>query len=639
MSQLNNKIEEVLLKHFGHTSFRPHQREIIESTLSGAPTLAILPTGGGKSLTYQLPSFLLDGVSVIVSPLLSLIEDQVQSLNNASIKVARFDSTQTVEQKSQTLQLLSKGELQLLYTSPESLSNKEFINTLKHSSIGLIAIDEAHCIAEWGHSFRPSYLFLPKIVRSLKPKCILALTATATRKTASEIRKHFRIKTANQYEASNFRSNLIFQVSPCLPEHKKQILTDTLKQANRLPAIVYVMRQIDCESVAHHLQDHGFKARSYHAGMSPTSRKQIQTAFLEDEVDIIVATIAFGMGVDKPNIRTVIHYHISKSPEGWMQESGRAGRDGKESLCLTLACGDDFIPLENFIEAKQVRKSVLTKLLSSLSSENKTISFSPYHTRVNHDINTSTLDILLARLEISNKLKYKDNSWRFMRAWIVTGKTVDLSSYPKKLRLAIEHILHLQERYDTFNSYEQLGVLSDKLWDAMEQLHFQGDIVLIKKGWLWNYKIPSALNITELVDKLFASLTTQYATDKTKLNAVRKIATSKRCIPRSLAEWFGEKNLTNCGKCSSCLKLNSRQSLPQSSDATISDEELERMNQLCSHSNKFQTNQQFTRFLCGIPSPYLRHHRLIYEQEFGMLNHVPYDNVYAYAKAFLNASD
>ena len=455
---VTDDLTNALQKHFKHTSFRPLQREIIESVLSGAPTLAVLPTGGGKSLTYQLPALLLDGVTVVISPLISLIQDQTQELLRKGIAVGWIDSTLTSEARFHQLRELRHGDIKIFYTSPESLANPELNNILKSLDISLVAIDEAHCISDWGHSFRPSYLYLPKLVRALKPNAVLALTATATRKTASEIRKLFRIKTANQFNASHKRANLQFKVHPCQASEKDAAMTSALEAPDRLPAIVYAMRQEQCEQIAHTLSRHGFKARSYHAGLNTKARAQIQNAFLNNEIEIVVATIAFGMGVDKPNIRSVIHYHLPKSPEGWMQESGRAGRDGKDSLCLLLACGDDLIPLENFIHAKEVRPAPLEKLLDSLYSQGAKAQISPYQSRVLHDINVSTFEVLLARLEVAGHIKFISSSWRHIWSWKVAGKRLDLTSYPQKLRLALQHIFSLGERYDTFDVEGEFGV-------------------------------------------------------------------------------------------------------------------------------------------------------------------------------------
>ncbi|MGJ8674188.1 RecQ family ATP-dependent DNA helicase [Rubritalea sp.] len=635
---MKDSLDCALSTHFGHTQFRALQREIIESVLLGQPTLAILPTGGGKSLTYQLPALLLDGLSIVISPLLSLIQDQTQELERKGIAVARYDSTQSFEQKRDTLKRIESGAVNLFYTSPESLALPELLKTLKSQDIALVAIDEAHCISEWGHSFRPSYLFLPKIVRSLEPHAVLALTATATKKTASDIRKLFRIKTAQQFQNSHFRENLHFKISPVNADNRDQALLDSLENEGRLPAIVYAMRQEDCERVAALLSTNGFNVRSYHAGLTNNARVRIQDAFLHDEIDIVVATIAFGMGVDKPNIRTVIHYHLPKSPEGWMQESGRAGRDGLKSICQLLACGDDLISLENFIYAKEVKPIALERFLKSLSAQGSRAQISPYQSRIQYDFLVSTLDVLMAKLAVSGHLKFTGSQWRHIRAWPVTGKRVDLTSYPAKMRSALECIFSLGDRYDTFEVETEFGIKEKKLWETLHDLRDSDDIVYKPSGWLWNYKVAKPID-EAVLNELLDDLSSQFENGISKVRAVEKIATSRACIPSQLAAWFGEKLSTPCGNCSSCLKGKRMRSLPVSNKESITDEELERIQSLLSKpKQRLHSKQQLTRFLCGIPSPYIRHYFLHKKNEFGMLSHLPYPDVHAYATALLDGA-
>lgn len=634
-------LTQTLSRHFGHQTFRPLQREIIESVLTGDPTLAILPTGGGKSLTYQLPALLLDGVTLVISPLISLIQDQTQELKRKGLPVGHFDSTLSSEERSQQLSSLRKGEFKLFYTSPESLANPALSTVLRQIDIALVAIDEAHCISDWGHSFRPSYLYLPKIVRSLKPHSVLALTATATRKTASEIRKLFKIKTAQQFSSSHLRPNLRFKIAPCPANEKDQALLATLSNKKNLPSIVYAMRQEQCEAIAHLLNTHGYKARSYHAGLNTTARSQIQNAFLHDEIEVVVATIAFGMGVDKPNIRSVIHYHLPKSPEGWMQESGRAGRDGLPSLCQLLACGDDLIPLENFIQAKVIRERPLTKLIGSLFEQGMTSRISPYHTRVQLDLHVSSLDIILARLQVSGYLKFIGTSWRYIWAWPVAGSRLDLGSFSKKIRDALEHIFNLGERYDTESAESNFSVTPNKLWQTLDELKEDGSIVHKPSGWFWHYKInKKSFDVAAIKHELLDHLQKQTATEMAKLSEVQRIATTRACIPNKLAQWFGEKVDIPCGTCSSCCNDQRPKKLPSSKVLSVTSEQLEIIHKLLnSPKNRMHTNQQLTRFLCGIPSPYLRHYWLTKNAHFGLLSDHHYTDVHSYAKALLNAED
>lgn len=547
----------------------------------------------------------------------------------------------TREQREASLTAIMSGEIKLFYTSPESLANPELLDRLKRCQISLVAIDEAHCISEWGHSFRPSYLYLPKIIRSLKPEVVLALTATATRKTASDIRKLFKIKQASQFTSSHQRPNLSFRITPALPDEKNSHLLETLSEKARLPAVVYVMRQEQCEEVAHFLTSNQIKARSYHAGLNNAARSKIQDEFLADEIEVVVATIAFGMGVDKPNIRTVVHYHLPKSPEGWMQESGRAGRDGQPSLCQLLACQDDTIPLRNFSEAKRISKLTLSNLLKHLYSQGKIAQISPYHVRVQHDIQTSVLDIALAHLEIKGHIKYKDSSWRYVKAYPLYGHSDDLSSYLSKVRKALQHILSLDDRYDTHQSSEDFAIPTATLWKHLDSLQLSGAYKIIKSGWLWHFAIKKPETDTEAVaTELFATLNFQRDQEIAKLAQVVKIATSSACIPNQLAKWFGEQAGDPCGQCSSCLGEKRLRKLPRTKLRDLSNSQISTIHELVAHPKKrFKTNQHLTRFLCGIASPYLRHYWLNRHRHFGLLTDYPYDDILAHVRASLNAHD
>ncbi|PID78996.1 RecQ family ATP-dependent DNA helicase, partial [bacterium DOLZORAL124_64_63] len=340
---------ELLARHFGHTSLRPGQEEVIGRVLDGINCLVVLPTGGGKSLCYQFPAVCLEGLTLVVSPLIALMRDQVDVLLEKEVAAARLDSTTTAEGYERTVARLEAGGLKLLYLSPERLEDAALVKLLKGLDIALVAIDEAHCISEWGHSFRPSYLKLPKLVRALKPGVVLALTATASTATAAEIRKAFRILKRDQIQTSFYRENLSFDVTVCAGGEKRGRLLEVLSGAGRVPGIVYATRRGDVEELASFLTSNGIPARAYHAGMPADARAEVQDGFVRHEFPVICATIAFGMGVDMPDVRSVIHYHPPKSPEGWIQESGRAGRDGRPSHCELLVNGDDRTAMESMV--------------------------------------------------------------------------------------------------------------------------------------------------------------------------------------------------------------------------------------------------------------------------------------------------
>ena len=657
--------QQALQKYFGLNTFRPGQLEIIEHILAGKNTLATLPTGSGKSLTFQLPSFLLrsHGTTIIISPLLSLIRDQVQKLQQQGISACQIDSTLTTQERDHNLTELKSGNIQLLYTSPETLGNPQLLDILKAIDISLVAIDEAHCYSEWGHSFRPSYLSLPQLTRAIKPHAVLALTATATRKVASDIRKAFRIKTAQHISTSPRRDNLSYTIIPCENKLRNDQLSNILATHKHLPAIVYAMRQEQCEEIAHHLSSTGLAAKSYHAGMSTQSRKTIQDDFLNDKTQVIVATIAFGMGVDKSNIRSIIHYHLPKSPEGWMQESGRAGRDGLPAHTYLLACGDDVIPLTNFIRARELEESSIKRLVQKLTSQGKTAVIEPYHTRVNLGMLTTTLDVLLAKLELLKISKYTHTTWRYIQMNVLYGKTFHLTDYPKKHHKAIEHIMQLGkikqinpkngktygERYDLHNAPADFGIPSEKLYQTLLEIKHSGECYMRFSGWQKHYKILKQLDaeqVNQLTANLYQYHQDQLTHDELRLKEVQRISTTRACIPVQFEKWFGiqksDHTLQPCNNCSSChgekrpTKLQLR--LTESKKLTsITDLQLEKIQEFLTKKKKYiHTPAQLTCILCGIGTPYIRHYRLHYHSIFASLESHPYDDIHPYSIALLS---
>ncbi|MEY4483956.1 MAG: hypothetical protein RL693_1408, partial [Verrucomicrobiota bacterium] len=342
-------ITTTLQENFGHPAFRDGQEPVIQALLEGRSALAIFPTGGGKSLCYQLPALLLDGLTLVISPLIALMKDQVEALRAKGIAAARLDSSLSAEEVQQVYADMKAGALKLLYIAPERLMNESFMGRLGRTRIGLLAIDESHCISEWGHNFRPEYLRLANVAKQLKLHPVLALTATATPGVAKDIAKAFHIAEADCIQTPFHRRNLALHITPCAAGERLGLLTQKMAKEKRFPAIVYVTLQQTAEQVATHLSKQGINARAYHAGLPDEHRAEVQEQFMGGAVDVIVATIAFGMGIDKANIRAVYHYNLPKTLENYQQEIGRAGRDGNASHCEMMACGDDLIVLENFV--------------------------------------------------------------------------------------------------------------------------------------------------------------------------------------------------------------------------------------------------------------------------------------------------
>jgi ATP-dependent DNA helicase RecQ len=337
-----------LKQTFGYDAFRPLQREIIEEALAGRDVFALLPTGGGKSLCFQLPALLKPGLTLVVSPLVALMKDQVDALHAAGVPATFLNSTLSAEESRSRLRGLHEGKYKLLYAAPERLMMEHWEDNLLNWNISLLAIDEAHCISEWGHDFRPEYRQLAKLRRLLPDIPLMALTATATERVRADIIQHLRLRDPHPFIASFNRPNLTYRVLP--KEKPLQQILDFVKKRPDDSGIIYCVSRKGAEGLAGSLQDRGLAAKPYHAGLDNKDRAAHQESFLRDETRIICATIAFGMGINKPNVRYVIHHDLPKNIEGYYQETGRAGRDGLPSDCLLLFSPADVAKQLHFIE-------------------------------------------------------------------------------------------------------------------------------------------------------------------------------------------------------------------------------------------------------------------------------------------------
>ncbi len=341
----------VILKHsFGFDSFRTLQKEIMEDSLAGRDVFALLPTGGGKSLCYQLPALVRAGLTLVVSPLISLMKDQVDAMDAAGIPATFLNSSLDAEESRRRFGKLEKGDYRLLYVAPERLILPGFLNSVKRLGVDLVAVDEAHCISEWGHDFRPEYRRLAELRDILPGVPILALTATATGRVREDIVRQLRLKDPAVYVASFNRPNLMYRVL-----QKNKAYAQVLEYLRDHPAdsgIIYCQSRKTAEAVSEKLNDDGIRSRPYHAGLGSDERTRNQDLFLRDEARVVCATVAFGMGIHKPNVRFVIHYDLPKNIEGYYQETGRAGRDGLPAECVLLFGAGDTVKYSLFIEQK-----------------------------------------------------------------------------------------------------------------------------------------------------------------------------------------------------------------------------------------------------------------------------------------------
>ncbi len=357
-------LHEYLQKFFGFGKFKGPQEEIINSVLNGHDTFVIMPTGGGKSLCYQLPALVSEGTAIIVSPLIALMKNQVDNIRSFGTEngIAHFmNSSLTKAEILQVKSDITSGKTKLLYVAPESLNKEENVLFFRDIKISFFAIDEAHCISEWGHDFRPEYRRLRPIFEQIGKTPIIALTATATPKVQQDILKNLGMGDANVFKSSFNRGNLFYEIRPKV-DVVKEIIRFIKKNIGK-SGIVYCLSRKKVEELAETLQVNGIKALPYHAGLDATTRATTQDKFLMEDIDVIVATIAFGMGIDKPDVRFVVHHDIPKSLEGYYQETGRSGRDGGEGHCLTFYSYDDIQKLEKFLKGKPVAEQEIGKQL------------------------------------------------------------------------------------------------------------------------------------------------------------------------------------------------------------------------------------------------------------------------------------
>ena len=341
----------ILKETFGYDTFRPLQREVIENVMARRDTLAVMPTGGGKSLCYQIPSLLFDGLTVVVSPLISLMKDQVEQLRAFGVPALFLNSSLGPQEYQENMDYVKRGEVKLLYVAPETLLTPRILTLLAGLKVDCLTIDEAHCISEWGHDFRPEYRQLVQVRKQFPQAVCLALTATATSRVRQDIRSTLQFATSNEFVASFDRENLFIEVLPKRDATRQTM--DMLERYKDQSGIVYCFSRKQVDDLASYLISRGYSARPYHAGLEDIERKRNQEAFIRDDVQIIIATIAFGMGINKPNVRFVIHYDLPKSVEGYYQEIGRAGRDGLPAHCLLLYSYADVAKLNYFIDQKE----------------------------------------------------------------------------------------------------------------------------------------------------------------------------------------------------------------------------------------------------------------------------------------------
>ena len=618
----------------------------MRALLAGRSALALFPTGAGKSLCYQLPALRLDGVTLVISPLIALMKDQVQALRARGVPAARLDSSLSPAQAQQVFDDLREGRLKLLYIAPERLLNESFVLRLQQVKIALLAIDEAHCISEWGHNFRPEYLRLAHVAQALGIRPVLALTATATPAVAQDIRQAFGIRADDHVQTSFRRPNLHYRITPCAGRERLDLLTRRL-QEHAGASIVYVTLQSTAEQVATHLQRQGVRALAYHAGLPDEHRHEAQDAFMSGRTPVIVATIAFGMGIDKADIRAVYHYNLPKSLENYMQETGRAGRDGQTSLCELFACVEDRIVLENFTYGDTPTPQALRQLVDHLLRQGETFDLSLYELSQATDIRPLVIETVLTHLELQGLLRplgsfYASYQYRLLQPAerVLLGHAAERQAFLRRLFACGKK----GPKWTTLQpdaAADELGEPRERVLKALTWLQEAGEIELKPSGSRQRFRLtagPGELDppaVARDLERLFAQ---REARDLERLGLVLELAREPGCLTGWLLRYFGEVLDEDCGTCTSCLDRarghTAPRTLPGGQTPPITAEDVAAIRALCDERHAaLRGARQLARFLCGLTSPATSRERLTRHDAFGLLEKVPFAEVLAQAEA------
>ncbi|MFG3452294.1 ATP-dependent DNA helicase RecQ [Stutzerimonas stutzeri] len=610
-------IEQSLKQTFGYDGFRAGQEQAIRAVVAGRSAAAIFPTGSGKSLCYQLPALLLPHLTLVVSPLLALMQDQLAFLHRHGIAAASIDSAQSREQASDTMARAKSGELKILMISVERLKNERFRNFISQVPISLLVVDEAHCISEWGHNFRPDYLKLPDYQRQFNIPQVLLLTATATPPVIADMQTKFSIAADDVVTTGFYRSNLNLLVEPVSGFNKQRRLVEWLADKGGQPTIVYVTQQKTAEQVAEHLAQRGFPASAYHAGMAHELRESIQRCFMAGELNCIVATIAFGMGIDKSDIRNVVHYDLPKSVENYSQEIGRAGRDGQPSDCLVLANRDSLSVLQNFVygdtpEREGIR-CVLDELLQAGSGGQWELMLNQLSDQSN--IRQLPLKTLLVQLELRGIIAPRFAYFAEYRFKYLLEPEVLVAKFEGERRQFVEAIVHTSARARTWCTldfdalYQQHGADRARVVKALEYFQEKGWIELESKQMTDVYALlDPAFDAEALSVELHAYFKQHEASEITRIDNMLALFESRECLSQRLAAYFGDRLAPQqCGHCSVCRGQVAQLPEPPAL-ASLSDMDLvarcaefsQRYTQLKGNA---PSTECLTRFLCGISVP------------------------------------
>lgn len=643
-------MHDTLQQVFGYPHFRLGQEETVSAVLAGRSAAAIFPTGSGKSLCYQLSAVLLPHLTLVVSPLLALMQDQLGFLQRHGISAGSIDSAQSRDEANDVMARARSGELKILMISVERLKNERFRNFLNSVQISLLVVDEAHCISEWGHNFRPDYLKLPDYQRQFNIPQALLLTATATPKVIADMQAKFAIAAEDVVTTGFYRPNLNLLVEPVSGPDKRRRLVEWMKARANQPSIVYVTLQKTAEQIAEHLNRHGIQAEAYHAGLPHEKREGIQQRFMGGRSNCIVATIAFGMGIDKSDIRNVVHFDLPKSIENYSQEIGRAGRDGQPSDCLVLANRDSLNVLENFVYGDTPEQDGIFRVLEELQSARSEGQWEFLLRSLSDHSNIRELPLktLLVQLELKGVIAPRYAFYAEYRFKYLIEPKALLARFSGERQQFVAAIIQVCKRAKTWATvdfdalYQQHNAERSRVVKALDYFQEQGLIELESKQMTEVYSLldthfdPHALSA-----ELYTGFKQHEATEVARIHAMLDLFATDHCLGQRLAHYFGDDNAPQrCGHCSVChgqvAHLPAPPSLPPLVDKNFMGLCGDFIHRHHEHTGHLPSAERLTRFLGGISVPLFTKLKARGIPGFAALEDYPYAEVRDWAHAQLD---
>ncbi|KIF51296.1 RecQ family ATP-dependent DNA helicase [Vibrio owensii] len=630
----SDSLQQTLQSVFGFDSLRPGQQPVIEAVMNGHSAAAIFPTGSGKSLCYQLPATQLPHLTLVISPLLALMKDQLSFLQGRGIAAASIDSSQSREETQQVMAGVKNGHIKILMISVERLKNERFREFIRQIPLSLMVVDEAHCISEWGHNFRPDYLKLPQYQRELNIPQTLLLTATATPAVIEDMQSKFDIAGENITVTGFYRSNLDISVLPCEEENKLTQLSDIIAAAPKLPSIVYVTQQQTAEQVASSLIRLGINAHAYHAGMKSDIREKIQQQFMDSQIDCIVATIAFGMGVDKSDIRRVIHFDLPKSIENYAQEIGRAGRDGQRSECILLGNTSGLTVLENFVYGDTPEPSSINYVLEQIREN--TPQWEVMALRLSRDSNIRQLPLktLLVYLELAKVIEAKYSYFAEYRFKFLQDRSFILNQFQGERRQFIEAIFACSTKAKVWCQVDLEALWMNyqsersRVVAALDYFHQNGWIELESKQLTDVYSVlPATQNQEATSQHLVELFQSKEQKDIERIHTMLNLFQSSDCLSYQLAHYFADHNApTQCGHCSVCRGQVASFPQPQQEQPELAHLSAW-VDEFVQLSPTAISNAAVARFLCGISTPIITQLKASKLRGYGAMANVSFEHV------------